>query len=104
MWIRGRQGKIRLGLLSPVVNYFSLSKDFHRCNMGTLRLRVSLKVPGKILSDWESVEWALGHGGRAQECGNPVGVNQPIALWEAPSLHHKGLCVIIFAGEIFAVR
>ena len=59
MWIRDRLGSIRLGLLP--VNYFSLSKDFHRCNMGTLRLRVSLKVPGKILSDWESVEWGLGH-------------------------------------------
>ena len=79
MWIRDRLGSIRLGLLP--VNYFSLSKDFHRCNMGTLRLRVSLKVPGKILSDWESVEWAwdtVGHGGRAQECGNPVGVNQSL--------------------------
>ena len=46
--------------------------------MGTLRLRVSLKVPGKILSDWESVEWALGQCGTAQECGNPVGVNQSL--------------------------
>ena len=88
------------------MNYFSLSKDFHRCNMGTLRLRVSLKVPGKILSDWESVEWALGQCGTAQECGNPVGVNQSLTpcFVGPPSLHHKGLCEIIFAGEIFAVQ
>ena len=74
--------------------------------MGTLRLRVSLKVPGKILSDWESVEWALGQCGTAQECGNPVGVNQSLTpcFVGPPSLHHKGLCEMIFAGEIFAIQ
>ena len=79
MWIRDRLGSIRLGLLP--VNYFSLSKDFHRCNMGTLRLRVSLKVPGKILSDWPSVEWDRPSMPKNVGTGL-VGPNPlPLALW-----------------------
>ena len=71
--------------------------------MGTLRLRVSLKVPGKILSDWPSVEWDRPSMPKNVGTGI-VGLNPlPLALW-GPSLHHKGLCEITFAGEIFAVR
>ena len=49
--------------------------------MGTLRLRVSLKVPGKILSDWPSVEWD--RPSMPKNVGTElVGLNPlPLALW-----------------------
>ena len=49
--------------------------------MGTLRLRVSLKVPGKILSDWPSVEWDKPSMPKNVGTGL-VGPNPlPLALW-----------------------